>query len=144
MSAAARYGTFAFLARAIDPRAVLSYWDYQVRADLKLGNGDLRLLLFGAEDRTGRLAGIDDDGQMVGDELLRLGFHRLALRYRGRWPRLRLDAGFEVGPDYTTSTGNPQRNYDDAVHLTELVARPHVAATCRSGRSCGCGSAPIC
>ncbi len=129
VSAAARYGTFAFLARAIDPRAVLSYWDYQVRADLKVGNGDLRLLVFGAEDRTGRLAGVEDSGEMVGDEILRLGFHRLALRYRGRWPRVRLDAGFEIGPDYTSSTGNPQRNNEDAIHLTELVARPYVAAT---------------
>src|SRR6185436_12628058 len=53
VSAAARYGTFAFLARAIDPRAVLSYWDYQLRGDLRVqgGRGELRVLLFGAQDR---------------------------------------------------------------------------------------------
>jgi hypothetical protein len=69
----------------------------------------------------------------VGDEILRLGFHRVALRYRGRWPGLRLDAGFEVGPDYTASTGDPQENYDNKLHLTELVARPHVVATATLG-----------
>ena len=76
VSAAARYGTFAFLAKAIDPRAVLSYWDYQVRADFEARERRSAAPLFGAEDRTGRLAGMNDDGQMVGDEILRLGFHR--------------------------------------------------------------------
>jgi outer membrane receptor protein involved in Fe transport len=66
---------------------------------------------------------------MVGDQLLHLGFHRLALRYRGRWPRVQLAAGFEIGPDYTRSTGDPERNYDDQIHITELVMRPHVTAT---------------
>jgi TonB dependent receptor-like, beta-barrel len=66
---------------------------------------------------------------MVGDNLARLGFHRLALRYRGRWQPIQLDAGVEVGPDMTTATGDPHQNYTDAVKLTELVVRPHAAAT---------------
>ena len=134
VSASARYGTFAFLARAIDPRAVLSYWDYQLRADLKLAHGDLRLLIFGAQDTTGTSAGTEPDGMMVGDQLLRLGFHRLALRYRGRWKPLQLDAGVEFGPDMTTSTGEPRQGYNDAVRLTELVTRPHAAVTIPLGQ----------
>ncbi|MES1208332.1 MAG: TonB-dependent receptor, partial [Pseudomonadota bacterium] len=127
VSAAARYGTLAFLARAFNPRAVLEYWDYQLRADLKVAHGDVRLLVFGAQDTTGTTAGTDDSGMMVGDNLLKLGFHRVALRYRGRWTRAQVDAGVEVGPDQTRSTGDPEQNYADALTLTETIIRPHAA-----------------
>jgi len=134
VSAAARYGTFAFLARAIDPRAVLEYWDYQLRADLKLGSGDLRLIIFGAQDRTGRAAGTEPDGTVEGDQLLKLGFHRAALRWRGRFKRAAVDAGVEFGPDYTTSTGDPGSTPmgqmpADSIRLVELITRPHIAAS---------------
>lgn len=129
VSAAARYGTFAFLARAIDPRAVLDYWDYQTRADLKLANGDLRLFFFGAQDTTGTSAGLDRDGNPVNEELLKLGFHRMSARYRGRWRRLAIDAGLEVGPDYTTFTGEADEKFQDGLRLVELIARPHLAAS---------------
>ncbi len=129
VSAAARYGTFAFLARAIDPRAVLEYWDYQLRFDMKLEHGDVRLLVFGAQDTTGTKAGTEPDGVTIGDNLVRLGFHRMALRYRGRWLRSQVDAGIEAGPDYTRTTGDPREANGDAVRLTENVLRPHAAVT---------------
>jgi TonB family protein len=135
ISAAARYGTLAFLARAFDPRAVLEYWDYQLRADLKWGAGDVRVLLFGAQDTTGRSAGNDSDGNAVMENLVRIGFHRLVLRYRGRWGATTLDAGVEAGPDFTTATGNPDNNYTDSVKLTETMLRPHAATTVALGES---------
>ena len=129
VTASARYGTFAFLARAINPRSVLEYWDYQVRGDLKLASGDLRLLVFGAQDRAGTSAGLDEAGNMVQENLLTLGFHRMALRYRGRLGRVQLEAGLESGPDYTNSTGDPDQQYTDALRLDEWIGRPHVVGT---------------
>src|SRR5262249_30686317 len=101
----------------------------QLRADLKLANGDLRLIVFGAQDRTGRSAGVTEEGAPEGEQVLKLGFHRAALRWRGRVRRATIDAGFEIGPDYTTSTGDPGQNYANQVRLVELVMRPHAAAS---------------
>jgi TonB family protein len=130
VTASARYGTFAFLAQALDPNAVLEYWDYQLRADLKLGRGDVRLLLFGAQDQIGNRAHVDERGQSVDEEVVKLGFHRLALRYRGLLgAATRIEAGFEVGPDYTTASGEQE------LKLKELVMRPHAAMTVPLGKS---------
>src|SRR5262249_27216610 len=74
ISAAARYGTFAFLARAIDPNAVLSYWDFQTRADLNAAGGAWRLLIFGASDAAGTAAHTAEDGRFLPEQVLRIGF----------------------------------------------------------------------
>jgi len=128
VAVAARYGTFAFLARAIDPRAVLEYWDYQLRGDLKLaGGGELRVLLFGAADTTGQRAATDDAGRPLPEDLLRVGFHRLAVRYHGDWGGTEISAGVELGPDSTTASGDATlQPPDPPLTLQELVARPHV------------------
>jgi TonB family protein len=122
ISAAARYGTFAFLARALDPTAVLQYWDYQTRADLALGPGALRLLVFGASDTVGTQAHLDGTGATVPESILRTGFHRADLRYRlfqrGPWSG---DAGVEAGADHTDNS-DPKNK----AQLTEWVARPRV------------------
>jgi TonB family protein len=123
---AARYGTFAFLARAIDPRSVLEYWDYQLRGDLKIGGGDLRVLVFGAQDTTGTRAGTDESGRPERESLLRIGFHRLAASYHATWAGTQVVAGLELGPDATTSTGDETNT---PVTLQELVARPQLALT---------------
>ena len=57
VSEAVRYGTFAFLARAIDPRAVLEYWDYQVPRRFTARARRPALLIFGAQDTTGFVGG---------------------------------------------------------------------------------------
>jgi len=127
VAVAARYGTFAFLARAIDPRAVLEYWDYQLRGDLKLAGGELRVLLFGAADTTGQRAATDDAGQPLPENLLRVGFHRLAVRYHADRSGTEISAGVELGPDSTTSSGNATiQPPDPPLTLQELVARPHL------------------
>lgn len=101
-SAAARYGTFTFLARAIDPHAVLEYWDYQTRADVPLGPGAFRLLLFGSKDTIGTQKVTDMNGMVTGeDNLTRIGFHRADLRYRADSKRIAAEAGIEVGNDFT-------------------------------------------
>lgn len=123
---AARYGTFAFLARAIDPRSVLEYWDYQLRGDLKIGGGDLRVLVFGAQDTTGTRAGTDGAGNPQQESLLRVGFHRLAGSYRATWAGTQVAASLELGPDATTSTGDETNT---PVTLQELIARPQLALT---------------
>jgi TonB family protein len=123
ISAAARYGTFAFLARAIDPHAVLSYWDFQTRADLKTGGGAWRLLVFGASDAVGTAGYTDDFGNVFHEDILRTGFVRGDLRYRlFRRGRLGAELGVEVGPDFTTNS-----NQSNPAHLVEWVARPRAA-----------------
>jgi TonB family protein len=128
VSAAARYGTFAFLARAIDPNAVLSYWDFQTRGDLKAAGGAWRLLIFGASDAAGTAA--HDEGFAVNgvpatapEKVLRTGFVRGDLRYRlFRRGRVSADAGVEVGPDFTTNS-----DPSSAAHLVEWIVRPRAA-----------------
>ena len=133
VSASARYGTFAFLARAIDPRAVLEYWDYQARGDMKVAGGDLRLLWFGAQDTTGTSAGTDASGNQVPENLLRLRFHRLSVRFRRAWTKAKLDAAIDVGPDSFSTTeaaptvgSNGQAESALTIGIREWIARPHV------------------
>ena len=97
ISAAARYGTLAFLARAFDPHAVLSYWDFQTRVDLRANGGAWRLLFFGASDAAGEEGYTDETGATHAEQVLRVGFVRADLRYRlfrrGRWTGARPRAG---------------------------------------------------
>jgi TonB family protein len=120
ISAAARYGTLAFLARAFDPNAVLSYWDFQTRVDLRTAGGAWRLLIFGASDAAGEGGYTDEGGFAHAEQVLRTGFVRADLRYRlfrrGRWSG---EAGVEVGPDFTTNS-DPSAD----ARLVEWVARP--------------------
>jgi TonB family protein len=130
ITAAARYGTFAFLARAIDPNAVLTYWDFQTRGDLRAGGGAWRLLIFGASDAAGTAGHTDEfSGTSVPENVLRTGFVRGDLRYRMfRRGRVDGDVGVEVGPDFTTSSdpGNP-------AHLVEWIVRPRAAVNVAVG-----------
>ena len=126
ITVSARYGTFAFLAKAFDPTAVLEYWDYQTRADLRIGPGTLRLLIFGANDAAGTRRIIDENGDPRGkDQVLSIGFHRADLRYRffRRGP-LSAEMGIEAGPDYTHNTGDPDTNNVERVQLLEWIVRP--------------------
>lgn len=69
--------------------AVPRYYDYQLKADAHLNNGDQTgLLLFGTDDALVSLSGDDGDEE----ELLRTIFHRL----QGRWKR-RLGKGRTIG-----------------------------------------------
>jgi len=129
LEVAARYGTFAFLARAIDPRMVLEYWDYQLRGDIKFAHGELRLLIFGSQDTSGTTAGMNDFGQPEPENLLRLGFHRLTLNYRGSWGGTRLETGLELGPDTTNLTGASPSMPGESLNLRELIARPYVTVS---------------
>lgn len=129
VSVSARYGTFSFLAKAFDPTAVLEYWDYQTRADLRVGPGTLRLLVFGANDAAGTKRIIDENGDPQGkDEVLNIGFHRADLRYRffRRGP-FTGELGLEAGPDYTDSTGDPDDQNRDRVRLLEWIVRPRAS-----------------
>ncbi|HEX2657769.1 MAG TPA: TonB-dependent receptor [Polyangia bacterium] len=125
---AARYGTLAFLAPALGPRTVIEYWDYQLRGEMKFEHGDLRMLVFGTQDTSGTRASTGEDGPAEPENLLRLGFHRMTLNYRGHWGGTRLDAGVELGPDTTNLTGG-NSTPGETLNLRELVARPHVAVT---------------
>jgi len=118
----------------LDPNAVLSYWDFQTRVDLRTGGGAWRLLIFGASDAVGEAAHTDPftttttnpdgtttiNGEVRPERILRTGFVRADLRYRlfrrGRWSG---DAGVEVGPDFTTNS-DPTAD----ARLVEWVARP--------------------
>jgi hypothetical protein len=124
VSVAARYGTLAFLARAIDPNNVLEYWDFQTRLDLRTGPGALRLLIFGANDGAGTAAHTDEAGQPVPEKVLHIGFNRADLRYRlfRRGP-LSGEVGVEAGPDYTTNS-----DPENAANLTEWIVRPRAGA----------------
>jgi hypothetical protein len=127
VSAAARYGTFSFLARAFNPNSVLTYWDFQTRADLRLGSGTLRLLIFGANDGAGTAAHEDGSGtgNIVPEKVLHVGFNRADLRYRMfQRGRLGLELGVEAGPDYTNNT-----DPSSPAQLTEWIVRPRATAT---------------
>jgi hypothetical protein len=130
ITAAARYGTFAFLARAINPNAVLTYWDFQTRGDLRAGGGAWRLLIFGASDAAGTAAHTDQfNGTPVAENVLRTGFVRGDLRYRlFRRGRVDGDVGVEVGPDFTTNSAP-----DNPAHLVEWIVRPRAAVNVAAG-----------
>jgi TonB family protein len=142
VSAAARYGTFAFLARALDPNAVLSYWDYQTRGDLRLGPGQLRLLVFGAQDALGEKAP-PEESEGARDQILTLGFHRIDARYRAPVARGVLVGGLELGVDWTklpedevrpSQTPGPPMSMPASRHLQLQVARPRLSMSWPLGR----------
>jgi TonB family protein len=129
VSAAARYGSLGFLARALGPDTVLKYWDFQTRADLRLASGTLRLLIFGANDAAGTAAHDDASGVAVPENVLHVGFNRADLRYRmlRRGP-LGAEVGIEAGPDYTNNT-----DVSNPAQITEWIVRPRAAADLQLG-----------
>jgi TonB family protein len=124
ITAAARYGTFTFLARAFDPNSVLTYWDFQTRVDLRTGSGAWRLLILGANDGVGDAGhtDVDDLGNSVTvpERVTHVGFNRADLRYRVfRRGRVSGEVGMEAGPDYATNSDPAMR-----LHIVEWIARP--------------------
>lgn len=91
VSAAARRSYLDAIVLPLDPDAVVPrYYDYQLKADMKLKGGDRAgFLLFGTDDALVTASGGDDDED---EEILNTIFHRL----QGRWRRS-LGEGRTVG-----------------------------------------------
>ena len=93
--AAARYSYTGPLVSAFSSLRQLDYWDYQLRADRKVGPVRLSLLAFGSNDV---LVPGGDDGP---SRALRLRFHRVRLRGELALGGGRLNASVGMGSDRT-------------------------------------------
>jgi len=93
--AAARYGYPGAIASLLVEDFTLSYWDYQLRAEIPVGNHDrFELVWFGSYDKAGE----------PGDEIT-ITFHRVETRLLHEVGKLQLGAALQLGFDQT-SAGN--------------------------------------
>jgi TonB family protein len=97
VAAAARYSYTAGLISLLNESVALDYWDYQLRAQRKLGPVRLTLLVFGSGDRLA-----PKGANQMTDELV-LQFHRASLRADLPVGGGRLVGGVTVGTDHTKS-----------------------------------------
>lgn len=97
VAVAGRYSYTAGLLSLVQSDASIAYWDYQARADVRLGPGRLTTFAFGSSDN---LASKDPD---EAGRVLSLSFHRVDLRYGLPLGPGRLRAAVAVGVDHTRS-----------------------------------------
>jgi hypothetical protein len=92
--AAARYSYTGLLVSLLQEDAHINYWDYQLRADRRVGPFQLTLLAFGSGD---------DLSPQVGDKAreVELGFHRVSLRAAVPLGGGRMFASLAVGTDHS-------------------------------------------
>jgi hypothetical protein len=91
---AARYGYPGLAASLFVKNFTLAYWDYQLRADLPIGNHDrLQLAWFGSYDKAGT----------IGKEIT-ITFHRFEARLLRELRELQVGAAIQLGFDRTAAT----------------------------------------
>jgi hypothetical protein len=107
VAVAARYAYPAGLASALVEDVRFHYWDYQARVDHLFGPGRLSLTALGSFDllanqtREVTVSPGGELGERRQEQVLRLQFHRIDLRWRGAAARGRLSAGLALGQDST-------------------------------------------
>jgi hypothetical protein len=107
VAVAARYALPAGLATALVEDVRFHYWDYQARVDHLFGPGRLSLTALGSFDllaTRSRELTLAPEGELTEsreEQVLRLQFHRLDLRWRGAAAGGRLSAGLALGHDST-------------------------------------------
>lgn len=122
LEAGARYGYPGVLVKLFEPRAVLQYWDYQVRASTPLSaDTALSLVLLGSYDLLGRR----ENGRVARD--IELQFHRLEARAVTRRRAL------EVG--YALSGGLERSGLGDEFAVQAVRLGPRFWLTTRAGRA---------
>ena len=104
VAVAGRYSYTGYLLSAFSSAYALDYWDYQARADYRLGPGKLTFFAFGSGDS---LRQKDPDTvnwgpgitQTIPPGIAEVRFHRAQLRWDGRWLAGRWSAAMVVGTD---------------------------------------------
>jgi hypothetical protein len=96
VAAAFRYSYTGTLLSLLRNDVKLAYWDYQLRADRKVGSWKLTLLTFGSSDDLNYRV----DNQTFSNEY-RLQFHRISLRARHGLRDGQLSLQLAVGYDYS-------------------------------------------
>ncbi|HEX6242368.1 MAG TPA: TonB-dependent receptor, partial [Polyangiales bacterium] len=92
LEVAGRYGYPVLVLKAVEPKSVVQYWDYQLRGALPVSRrSELSLTALGSYDMVGERR----DGRFRRD--LELQFHRLELRSVTRFPRATLVAALGGG-----------------------------------------------
>jgi hypothetical protein len=116
VAAAFRYSYTGALLSLLRNDLHLSYWDYQVRADRRVGSWAMSLLLFGSgDDLAYRLDDRDPERQYV------LRFHRASLRASRSLGEGRLVARLTLGVDH--STAPIVQNYPITADATSILPR---------------------
>lgn len=135
--AAARYGTLGYLIEGLNSNVVFRYWDYQTRFGHRLADGSLlTLTALGVGDAAGEL-----DRETGREDVLRVGFHRLDLRYRRAGARGFLAGGLQGGYEFfrPPGDGGEDGEEDDAREVAdrgagEWMLRPYLTAGVTLGR----------
>jgi len=120
LEAGARFGYPGLLTKFFEPRAVVQYWDYQVRASTPLAvDTDLSLVVLGSYDMLGERtkSGLE--------RVIELQFHRLEARAVTR------RATLEVG--YALSGGIERSGFGDEFEVQSLRLGPRFWLTKRLG-----------
>jgi hypothetical protein len=92
---AGRYSYTAGLVSLLNQDVRLEYWDYQLRADRRVGSFQLTLLAFGSRDL------LAPKGLVDPTRTLELGFHRVSLRATAPLLGGRVVASLAVGTDHS-------------------------------------------
>ena len=94
VAVAGRYSYTAALVGLLNENVRVEYWDYQLRADRRVGAFQLTLLVFGSNDVL-----VPDQSDTV-DEV-NLGFHRVSLRAAAPLGGGRVQGSIALGSDHT-------------------------------------------
>ncbi len=116
VAAAGRVSYTGLLFSQFSPRYVLSYWDYQLRADHRLGPGRVTAFAFGSGDVLGEKQRVQNAA---------LSFHRLDLRWDGAVAGGRGEVGLLLGRDASATSIEPLAALP--VGITTLTAAPRMS-----------------
>jgi len=94
VAVAGRYSYTAALVSLLDENVRVEYWDYQLRADRRVGPVQLTLLAFGSKD-------VLVPNQTNTRDEIDLGFHRVSLRAVAPFAGGRLQGSVALGADHT-------------------------------------------
>lgn len=122
LEVAGRYGYPVLVLKAIEPRSVVQYWDYQLRGALPVSRrSELSLTALGSYDMVGER----QDGRFQRD--LELQFHRLELRSTTRFPRATLVAAL--------GSGIERSGLEDDLNLQSIRVGPRLWLTTSVGKA---------
>jgi hypothetical protein len=117
-----RYGYPGLLLMLLEPRAVLQYWDYQLRSSMRVGERtQVSLLALGSYDLIGERT---DDGFQRGIELQ---FHRIEARSVTR--RGNFDIGYAIGGGFERS------GFEDDFQVEAVRMTPRLWLDTKAGKA---------